>query len=238
MGQTPAKYSTMKALVINIWFPFHTSGIFQNLSLPPALLCYIYITSFIWLELWIHKHKAIQMLKNGLDTSHPASKITSLLLFLVIATLKILSCIWTYFVCMYTHRGRGMYMPCAHVNIRGQLKSDSSVLLLYWSHGLNTGSETVQAPFPAEPHPHPHSHSSTPPPLHPSTPSLPHLQRPSHFLGFFCSTGLSFIVFFFFWPPGFRIHLPYIVVRFDTCSHPFPPSSSLETSSLAFFLLL
>ena len=66
---------------------------------------------------------------------------------------------------MYTHARGGMYMPCAHVNIRGQLKNDSSVLLLYWSHRLNTGSETVQAPFPAEPHLYPFS----PPPFHSPT---------------------------------------------------------------------
>lgn len=126
----------------------------------------IYVISFIWLELWIHKHKTIQVVKNCLDTSHPVNNFTSS--FFNCHSKNLI--MYTDLFCMHVHTSRGgMYVPCAHVNIRGQLESDSSVLLLYWSHGLNTGSETVQAPFPAEPQPHPHSHSSTPPLLHPFT---------------------------------------------------------------------
>lgn len=194
----------------------------------------IYVTSFIWLELWIHKHKTIQVVKNCLDTSHPVSKITSLLLFLI-ATLKILSCIRTYFVCMYTHRGGActchVHMWTSEDNLKVTVLFIYCIDRMDWIQVLRQFRHHSLPSLTPTPTP-------TPPPLHPSTPSLPHLQRPSHFLGFFCFTSLSFIVFFFFWPPGFRIHLPHVVVRFDTCSHPFPPSSSLEMSSLAFFLLL
>lgn len=146
-----------------------------------------YVTSFIWLELWIHKHKTIQVLKNGLYTSHPTRKITSLLLFLVIATLKILSCILNC-LSACTHM-RGGACTC-HVHMwTSEDNLKMTVLFFYYIDPIDWIQVLRQFRHHSLP-----SHTSTPSALHPFTPPLPETFLPFRLLLFHRSVFHCFLL--------------------------------------------